>query len=268
MKKILFIALITVILAVVTACYIPRNGLYDNEMGTRYFVNDVYQTGWIEIDGKEYYFSLVDGYMVHESQEIEGVWYGINPDGTRANGFVKEENGTRYYVDGLYVTDWQEINGERYYFAKENGIMVTGNYEISGYIHTFAEDGRYTPYTGLKNDVYGTKYYVNDIYQKGWQEIDGEKYYFSRVDGYMVCNSQNIEGMWYGITHEGKLAKGFLKDNDGTRYYDDNSHYVTGWQEIAGERYYFVKATGLMVTGEYTISDVVYTFSEDGKLIG
>lgn len=267
MKRVLIIGATALIISMlITSCYIPRNGLYENEKGIRYFSNDVYQTGWIEIDGKEYYFSRVDGYMVRESQILEGQWYGINPDGTRAEGFFKDNEGTRYYVDGIYLTGWQELDGKKYYFAKENGYMVTGEYEISGIIHRFDKDGVYTPTNGFYNEENGTRYYVNDIYQTGWIEIDGEYYYFSRMTGYLVRGSQTIDGQWYGITNDGKRANGFLKDKDGTRYYN-NGIYISGWQEIAGERYYFAKDTGIMAVGSYTISGVTYNFSEEGILL-
>ena len=98
------------------SCYIPRTGLYENELGTRYYVNDVYQVGWQEIDSKTYYFSEVDGYMITESQKIGGTWYGFNSDGTLADGFLLDDDGMRYYVDGVYQTKWQDIDGKRYYF--------------------------------------------------------------------------------------------------------------------------------------------------------
>ncbi len=265
-KAVKILAVILLLLSL-TSCYIPLNGLHENDIGTRYFVNDVYQTGWIKIDGKERYFSRVNGYMVTESQEIEGQWYGINPDGTRIDGFYEENGEKRYYVDGIYQIGWQEIDEEKYYFAMENGIMVTGQYTISGVVHTFSDDGKYTPVNGFQNDINGTRYYINDIYQIGWQEIEGNKYYFSKVDGYLLRGSQTIEGQWYGITNDGKLANGFLEDVDGTRYYNENGIYLTGWQNIEGEKYYFVKDTGIMVTGEYQIAGVTYTFSQNGMLI-
>lgn len=266
-RRILSAVLAFMLLLCLTACYIPLNGIHENDIGIRYFVNDVYQTGWIKIDGKERYFSRVNGYMVTESQDIEGQWYGINSDGTRIDGFYEEDGIMRYYVDGIYSIGWQEIDGNKYYFAKENGAMIKGQYSISGIVHNFGEDGIYTPINGFQNDVNGTRYYIKDIYQIGWQTIDGNKYYFSKLDGYLVRGSQSIEGQWYGITNDGKLAHGFLKDVDGTRYYDENGIYLTGWQNIEGEKYYFVKHSGLMLTGEHEISGVKYTFDQNGALI-
>ena len=44
----------------------------------------------------------------------------------------KEKDGIRVYQneDGDPLTGWQTIDGERYYFAPENGAMATGFQEI------------------------------------------------------------------------------------------------------------------------------------------
>lgn len=144
MKKNLITAIILslISLSVLAGCYIPRTGLYENEMGTRYYIKDVYQTGWQQIEGETYYFSKIDGYMVTESQKIGGVWYGFNSDGTLANGFLADSDGTRYYKDGVFLTQWQKIDGETYYFFKDTGIMATGDVTIAGDDYTFGNDGR------------------------------------------------------------------------------------------------------------------------------
>ena len=144
MKKNLLQIVISSLLCIyfLASCYIPRTGLYENEMGTRYYINDVYQTGWQEIESETYYFSKVDGYMVTKSQKIGGTWYGFNSDGTLADGFLCDEDGTRYYVDGIYLTRWQDIDSHRYYFYYDTGLMATGSVTIGGVDYTFSEDGR------------------------------------------------------------------------------------------------------------------------------
>ena len=141
-KNLLKFAAAALLAASLTSCYVPRSGLFENDLGTRYYVKDVYQTGWIEIDSKTYYFSKEDGYMVTKSGKIGGVWYGINPDGTLADGFLKDDDGTRYYNKGTFLTGWQEIDGDTYYFYTENGIMAIGQIKIGGSIHYFSEDGK------------------------------------------------------------------------------------------------------------------------------
>lgn len=129
------------VLVILTGCYIPRNGLYENKDGIRYYENDVYLTGWINVDGSERYFSKVDGYMLTNSKTIDGVWWGIDKDGKKANGFLQDEDGVRYYEDGVYSVGWVTIDGREYYFKKESGLMATGKINIGGKEYTFLPDG-------------------------------------------------------------------------------------------------------------------------------
>ena len=80
--------------------------------------------------------------MIKASQSIGGTWYGFNSDGTLANGFLKDKDGTRYYVDGIYQTSWQDIEGHRYYFYSESGLMATGKVTIKGVEYSFSPEGR------------------------------------------------------------------------------------------------------------------------------
>ena len=60
---------------------------------------------------------------------------------TYKEGWVKTENGWKYRLsDGSFVTSWQVIDGERYYFD-ENGIMLTGWHEIDDVWYYFSESG-------------------------------------------------------------------------------------------------------------------------------
>ncbi len=150
MKKnssfILFSSLFLAIICIFSSCYIPRNGLYENEKGKRYFENDVYKSGWIEIEGEKYYFSKLDGYMITDPTEISGQLYYFNSDGRLVNGFydIKAEDGSAvriYCEDGLSLRGWQIIDGKKYYFYVESGYMATGDLTISGQEYSFDSDG-------------------------------------------------------------------------------------------------------------------------------
>ena len=139
-KKCLCLILIFVSI-IFTSCYIPKNGVVIDQNGTRYYQNDIYQTGWIYIDGNEHYFSMIDGYMLTQSSYIEGKWWGIDSDGKKASGFLKDTDGVRYYIDGEYITGWQVIDGNKYYFKKESGLMITGEATVGGEIFVFSGNG-------------------------------------------------------------------------------------------------------------------------------
>lgn len=62
---------------------------------------------------------------------------------------------------------------------------------------------------------------------------------------------------------------GFVKENDGTYYYNEDGTLRLGWQTIEGERYYFKKTgklKGKMFVGKLPIQEKTYYFDGDGKL--
>lgn len=63
-----------------------------------------------------------------------------NQSQTPANGWNKENNSWKYYINGKSVTDWRKISGKRYYFD-ENGIMLTGFHDLDGCSYYFNDSG-------------------------------------------------------------------------------------------------------------------------------
>ncbi|MCQ2538123.1 MAG: polysaccharide deacetylase family protein [Lachnospiraceae bacterium] len=78
----------------------------------------------------------------------------------------------------------------------------------------------------VKTDT-DTFYYVDGVKLKGFQEIEGETYYFG--------------------SSTGKMYKGFTK--------------------VGGSKYYFGKTTGKMYRGVHKIGRNVYTFNDQGVLV-
>ncbi len=165
-------------------------GLKVDSVGTRYFIESQLQTGWQEYDLDEdgeldkcYFNPVNDGYMVvGDVCEIEKEWMEFDKTGIhqgKANGLVKTDLGTRYFVNGILQTGEQTVTtGETtnsYYFDPENdgyslvsewliekdpedetkdilkfyydgnGCKVTGKeLSIDGTTYVFAEDGTWT----------------------------------------------------------------------------------------------------------------------------
>ena len=131
-------------------------------------------------------------------------------------------------------------------------------------------------------------YYYKDFRGKpvsGWQEIDGNRYYFSPEDCSMATYWQEVDGKRYYFSGDGTLDTGFW-DIGGQRYYlePDSGMYtgwldwegrrfyfgsdgamVTSWQDIDGERYHF-RENGIMDTGLVRIDGGDYRFLEDGAM--
>ena len=109
-----------------------------------------------------------------------------------------------------------------------------------------------------------TRYYLDRDPVTGWQDIDGNRYYF-REDGALCTGWQAIESQVYYLGTDGCLATGWL-DLDGARYYlgaDGILH--TGWQNIGDQRYYFAE-DGKMITGIMIEHGAAYLFNAQGHL--
>ncbi len=102
----------------------------------------------------------------------------------------------------------------------------------------------------------------------GWQEYDGQKYYYHPKTGEMAAGWQVIDGNTYYFDPASReMAAGWL-ELDGKYYYfePDTGEMCTGWQETEAGRRYFVKKTGRMASGWLKISGIKYYFSpEDGE---
>lgn len=115
------------------------------------------QTGWVEVDGKTYYFL---------------------PDGSVLTGKVTVGEHT-YCFDstGLMQTGWQELGGAHYYFD-EKGHMVTGWVELEGKRHYLTNTGAAA--SGWLT-VEDTNYYFlsRGEMARGQVEINGKNRFFT-----------------------------------------------------------------------------------------
>ncbi len=93
----------------------------------------------------------------------------------------------------------------------------------------------------------GSVYYKNGIKAKGWQEIDGETYYFDQ---------------------KGYLQTGWIELEDGWHYLDpDGGAQQTGWQKIGNTWFYLDNETGVMEnSGIKTIDGETYYFYDWGGM--
>ncbi len=169
------------------------------EDGTKvFFDGENYRTGWVDYQGRRYYF------------------YSSNS--SMATGFIKLGN-VHYYLDtaqnnlGNLVTGWKKINGYWYYFSptaakdKEKGYMVTGWF---GNYYMYSDGKMATGFINLNGS-----YYYMDPYsgarKTGWQKIGGYWYYFAKPGeaqyvGLMSKGWKCVDGNWYYFYNDGKMA--------------------------------------------------------------
>ena len=127
----------------------------------------------------------------------------------------------------------------------------------------------------------------NGVAQVGWVTTNaGYRYYFSKAaatyGAAMIGKNKRVGSQYYDFYVDGRLIEyyeedgtpvlykhknGFITEDGVTRYYDDNEYRI-GWQYIDGYKYYFSKATGIMLSGSNQIGHLVYNLDENGRWIG
>ena len=146
------------------------------------------------------------------------------------NGWVVEEGGFRYYVDGQYLTGVHLIADDGLYYQFDaNGINI----------------GQ-TPYTGMHVMNNKTFYMQNGVPAKDWITLDdGYWYRFDPKTGegqhgsYTATFTHTNEDGTTSTNHivyefeNGKLLDGvWYKDSIGWRYYYGPYYYKQGWREL------------------------------------
>ncbi|MCM1486446.1 MAG: metallophosphoesterase, partial [Faecalibacterium sp.] len=174
-----------------------------------YFVSGAARIGW-QFIGDDYYYFDNNGLAVSGTKDIDGVkGYKFDESGKQIGiAFVKKSDGTVGYRGGVLLHGWCESNGDLYYFSTaENGYMRTGSTTIrirtgQKLEYTFSRDGKLTRGAFLSNED-GTLYYWGSEAVGGWQEIDGEKYYFNPSTGFMATDNTEINGKVYAFSSDG-----------------------------------------------------------------
>ena len=114
---------------------------------TYYFGGNNYMyTGWLNDNGKWYYFNPHNGIMQRGWFKVDGKWYFFDNNGAMVIGWVHPtEDGAWYYTkaDGSLVTGWYDVDGITYHFDDSSGAMATGWVSVDGEWQLFHEKGGY-----------------------------------------------------------------------------------------------------------------------------
>lgn len=156
--------------------------------------------------------------------------------------------GRQFYEqpDGKRVTsdsDRSELQGKFYYEAPDNSVKNDIWQQIE---QTQAEQTK----QGWVKEDQAWRYYENGAYITGAKHIEGEIYYFNPNNGNMTQSD-------------------FYELENGTFYFDDKGHRVTGWQEISqngSKQWYWFDNVGIMMKGWRDIDAVRYYFKSDGAM--
>lgn len=178
--------------------------------------------------------------------------YKATSTATVKNGWKTENGKTYYYENGKKVTGWKTINGKQYYFNSTKGYIYKNKMLTSsnGTMYYMDENGvrAYKKWV----TVSGKKYYIGSkgYAVKGFQKINGKRYYFDAKKAYMHTNKKiisNKKEIYYVGSNGVCYTNGFHKVKQSGRYYtyyfDKNGKAYTGWHTIKGKKYYFYKGT-------------------------
>ena len=265
--------------------------------------------GWDEKDGNKYYFDPECGTMAKGDVVIDGEAYHFNEiTGVLESGTLKDDDGSSLSVDG-----WHRIGGVNYWY--ESGVRQGYRVKDDGSIDdTYRGKEIYDPSTDawywLDNVQEGAVAKDKDVYQesddghgnigkwvrydsegrmvKGWDEKDGNKYYFDPVYGTMAKGYAKIDGKFYEfdsvtgvllgeIDSEGKYEWKNTVDADYTAdgrlssktlYTYDAIGRLTGKTVIVGKHYDSVNNIPYAVDENDTYASEVLTrvFGENGDL--
>ncbi len=164
--------------------------------------------------------------------------------------------------DGNMVTGWQQIDDDRYYFG-DDGVRASGWQTIDGKTYYLGEHGKMV--TGWRKIDQKNYYFTQEgAMATGWQSLDGKLYYFSG-EGYTLSGWVELDGIRYRFAEDGAVVTGWFEDETGRYFFDENGHPNSGWLDYEQERYYF-DADGCMVTGWLNLGQDRHYFLPDGAM--
>ena len=171
-------------------CRFNLNYYYDNENG--------YPTSK-ELDREQPQITVkyvADGTVTPEPEKPQPEPEKPQPDGGNGgtetpdpekDGWIKTDEGWKYYENGQKVTGWKAVS-EKWYYFNENGIMETGWASVSGHWYYLNADGSMAT---------------------GWVSVGGHWYYLN-TDGTMATGWASVGGHWYYLNTDGSMATGCI----------------------------------------------------------
>ncbi|MCR5006728.1 MAG: C40 family peptidase [Clostridiales bacterium] len=236
-------------------------------------------TGWQKLtDGKQYW---VEDTPLYGVQMIgEDLYLFDEKTGYLLYGLQEDEEGHIYYCSeetGVLETEWQTIDGKKYYFHPGTGVAAVGIALIDKKQYAFDESGiQLTGWQTIESNVYyfdpstgimatgittidGKKYLLsaNGVRLKGWNTIDGKKYYAS-AKGVLYSGQHKIGNYYYYFDKKtnAMVTNKFIeltnsKGKKYTLYFDKSGHKLFGNQTIGKYKYYFSKKVGAMAKSKF-----------------
>lgn len=180
-------------------------------------------------------------------QNETGWWYEKEDKSYPVNGWFQDPADGKWYhfdANGYMQTGWIQDGGKHYYLDKESGAMWANAVTPDGW--QLDPSGAWMESVGQKIPAGSTATTTASQKEKvGWRE-DGVGRWYQNADGSYIKNR------WKTI--------------NSSRYYFDESGYVTvGFAEIDGDEYYF-SDKGVLKTKNFVIDGEVYIVNSKGVI--
>lgn len=244
---------------------VTKNGFVTDKNGTRYYENDKYLTGWVDLDidgdGKTeaYYFNPENGYAYintavlmyprgnDETSGVDKIYLSFGENGVYKGvytGVFNDGKGYLYIKEGVVQTGLIELDrqsdiagNEKYYFDPDNsgymalGIVKLNNADIfgadNGKYYNFGTTGIYDPDgTVIPEGLDDDNGFANGLVsEKGEND---QTLYRLFDNGTLLVGKQTYNKKEYCFDRETgyMVVKAFYTDEDGSKYYCDENGYI------------------------------------------
>ena len=174
---------------------------------------------------------------------VASVRYNGNITYTIHDGLIVQDMERNYKSATLYLYDKKDtkhlkgVVKQEYNKASKQFINSKSNPDYSH--STSKRTGTYANNEWVQGNEHDQYYYRNNNPVKGWQTIDGKKYYFnksaSKETGWLEIGNDS-----YYLGSDGAMRTGFVKVGSATHYFkSDGKQQKTGWATIDNKKYYF-----------------------------
>ncbi|MBE6687576.1 MAG: hypothetical protein E7591_10185 [Ruminococcaceae bacterium] len=213
------------------------------------------KNGWLIEDGGYAYY--VNGDRTYGISKVEGYYYdfgetGINEGQTKYTGIVIVDGKKCYSSFGALVSGWQVIDGNNYYFNKNDYSMVTGKYTVDKLEYVFDENGvlvrgAFVKYSGGIRYFWAGRHLVSR-----WFELE-EGTLWANEDGYVCYGIAPViytssPPIWYHFDEETGavlgLCDGFIEYQGETYWCDEKGETVYGVVTLDDGRKIFCATLG------------------------
>jgi len=213
--------------AMVTGLVTKGNGIYyyDTKTGDRV-------TGFATVKGKEYYFDPITGKAKVSLHNIDGVYcyfdkktaqrkYGLQTVGGKLYCFTKS-TAKSGLAKGITVVD-----GKTYYFSDASGIALSGYREVDDVMYYFSPD-TYASVSVIHRRANGEAYSfkAGGGVNKGWQTVNGKKYYFYPATGIMAEGLASVRDKLYYFDFNKGILRNTKVTVGGVTYQLDKNGYA------------------------------------------